>query len=158
LVPGIKWPNDLLLGGRKLAGILTEVSAEMERVNYLVLGVGLNANLSAEHFQGELAESATSLLLERRQLVSRVSWVQNFLTVFEDAYFLAQEQGFAGVLASWRRYSVTLGQNVLVSSGGRTVHGTALDIDEQGALLVKTAAGQEAFLAGEVSLKESREG
>ncbi|MBS4007913.1 MAG: biotin--[acetyl-CoA-carboxylase] ligase [Clostridium sp.] len=158
LVPGIKWPNDLLLGGRKLAGILTEVSAEMERVNYLVLGIGLNANLSAEHFQGELADRATSLLLETGRSTSRVSWVQNFLTVFEDAYLLAQEQGFAGVLASWRRYSVTLGQNVLVNSGARTVHGTALDIDEQGALLVKTAAGTETFLAGEVSLKESRKG
>ncbi|MBT9140985.1 MAG: Bifunctional ligase/repressor BirA [Dehalococcoidia bacterium] len=153
LSPGIKWPNDLLLGGRKLAGILTEVSAEMERVNYLVLGIGLNANLSAEHFQGELADSATSLLLETGQLVSRVRWMQNFLTVFEQAYLVAKEQGFASVIACWRRYSVTLGQNVIVISGGRSVHGTALDIDEQGALLVKTAAGQEAFLAGEVSLK-----
>lgn len=153
LSPGIKWPNDLLLGGRKLAGILTEVSAEMERVNYLVLGIGLNANLAAEHFQGELADSATSLLLETGQLVSRVRWMQNFLTVFEQAYLVAKEQGFASVIACWRRYSVTLGQNVIVNSGGRSVHGTALDIDEQGALLVKTAAGQEAFLAGEVSLK-----
>jgi len=158
LVPGIKWPNDLLLGGRKLAGILTEVSAEMERVNYLVLGIGLNANLSAEHFQRELSDSATSLLLEMGQLVSRVAWVQNFLTVFEQAYLQAHEKGFVSVLASWRRYSVTLGQDVIVSLGGRSVHGTALDIDEQGALLVKTVAGLETFLAGEVSLKVKEEG
>ncbi|MHB1255521.1 MAG: biotin--[acetyl-CoA-carboxylase] ligase [Dethiobacteraceae bacterium] len=158
LVPGIKWPNDLLLGGRKLAGILTEVSAEMERVNYLVLGIGLNANLSAEHFQGELADSATSLLLELGQSVCRVRWVQNFLTLFEQAYLATEEQGFASVLACWRRYSVTLGQDVIVSLGGRSVHGTALDIDEQGALLVKTVSGLETFLSGEVSLKDSREG
>ncbi|MBS3982270.1 MAG: biotin--[acetyl-CoA-carboxylase] ligase [Dethiobacter sp.] len=158
LVPGIKWPNDLLLGGRKLAGILTEVSAEMERVNYLVLGIGLNANLSAEHFQGELADSATSLLLELGQSVCRVRWVQNFLTLFEQAYLATEEQGFASVLACWRRYSVTLGQDVIVSLGSRSVHGTALDIDEQGALLVKTVSGLETFLSGEVSLKDSREG
>lgn len=158
LVPGIKWPNDLLLGGRKLAGILTEVSAEMERVNYLVLGIGLNANLTAEHFQGELTDSATSLLLETGQLVSRVTWVQNFLKVFEQAYLPVQEQGFAGVLACWRRYSVTLGRDVIVSLSGRSIHGTALEIDEQGALLVKTAAGLETFLAGEVSLKDKKEG
>lgn len=157
-VPGIKWPNDLLAGGRKLAGILTEVSAEMERVNYLVLGIGINANLVADDFQGELANSATSLLLETGRPISRVAWVQNFLAIFEEIYLEAQEQGFAKVLDCWRRYSVTLGQEVVVSLGGRSVHGTAIDIDEQGALLVETADGLEIFLAGEVSLKGNKEG
>jgi BirA family transcriptional regulator, biotin operon repressor / biotin---[acetyl-CoA-carboxylase] ligase len=153
IAPGIKWPNDLLLKGRKLAGILTEVSAEMERVNYLVVGVGLNANIPADCFAGELAGQATSLLAETGKPVSRVAWVRAFLECFETSYFAAQDKGFEDILNRWRRHSVTLGQHVRMSTGGRTTDGVALDIDEQGALLVRTHDGTKIFLAGEVTLR-----
>jgi BirA family biotin operon repressor/biotin-[acetyl-CoA-carboxylase] ligase len=151
--PGIKWPNDLLINGRKLAGILTEVSAEMEQVNYLVLGLGFNANMPISAF-GELGESATSVLAETAAPVSRVAWVQEFLHIFETGYLDAKRRGFDDVLNRWRRYSITLGQNVQVNLGSRRVMGLAVDIDEQGALLVRTRDGIESFLAGEVTLQK----
>jgi BirA family biotin operon repressor/biotin-[acetyl-CoA-carboxylase] ligase len=155
--PGIKWPNDLLLGGKKLAGILTEVSAEMERVNFMVLGLGINANVPPDWFKGELETTAASILAHTGQPVCRVGWIRRFLAVFEDKYLNAQQSGFTNTLAAWRRYSVTLGQDVTVSLGDRSAHGKAIDIDDQGALLVRTTDGMEAFLAGEVSLRAKRE-
>jgi BirA family biotin operon repressor/biotin-[acetyl-CoA-carboxylase] ligase len=153
ITPGIKWPNDLLVKGRKLAGILTEVSAEMERVNYLILGIGLNMNIPSAVFEGDLADIATSILAEGGKPVSRVDWVRRFLANLEADYLHAQKEGFSDMLERWRQHSVTLGQDVTVSLAGRTVGGTAVDIDEQGALLVRTQSGTEAFLAGDVSLK-----
>ena len=125
VTPGIKWPNDLLLGKKKVAGILTEVSAEMERVNYLVLGVGLNANISGTLFHGQLLGEATSLFAETGISVERTRWVQSFLETLEHYYFLASQDGFARVFDSWRRYSVTLGQWVTVRIADRAVTGIA---------------------------------
>ncbi len=153
LVPGIKWPNDLLLAGRKLAGILTEVSAEMELLHYLVLGVGVNANIPAELFPAELQAAATSLLAQSGQTVDRAAWLRCFLQYFEEQYLAAQNHEFAGLLAQWRRYSLTLGREVTVCLPGRNVDGTAVDIDEHGALQVRTAAGVETFPAGELRLR-----
>jgi BirA family biotin operon repressor/biotin-[acetyl-CoA-carboxylase] ligase len=154
VTPGIKWPNDLLLGKKKIAGILTEVSAEMERVNYLILGVGLNANIPGELFHGQLLGEATSLLAETGISVVRTRWVRSFLEKLEYYYFLALQEGFAEVFDSWRRYSITLGQPVTVRIADRTVTGIATDIDNHGALQLKTDAGIETFMAGEVSLKK----
>lgn len=155
---GIKWPNDLLLNYRKLAGILTEVSAEMERVNYMVLGIGVNANIEVSCFEDDVAATATSLLAETGQPICRAAWVRQFLKDFEAAYLEAQARGFSGMLDRWRKYSVTLGQDVDIQMSDRSAHGKAMDIDEQGALLVRTEAGLETFLAGDVSLKSQRKG
>ena len=151
--PGIKWPNDLLINGKKVAGILTEVSAEMERVNYLVLGLGINVNISSDVFPAEVRGIATSLLVETGELTSRVAWVQNFLEIMDQEYSRVQSEGFADILARWRQYSVTLGCQVDVRLGERNVFGTALNVDEEGALLVRTELGIEKFVAGEVTLR-----
>jgi BirA family biotin operon repressor/biotin-[acetyl-CoA-carboxylase] ligase len=153
LVAGIKWPNDLLLAGKKLAGILTEVSAEMELLHYLVLGVGVNANIPAAAFPAELQSTATSLLAQSGRMVDRAAWLRNFLQRFEKWYLEAQGQEFAGLLTEWRRYSLTLGSAVTVCLPGRNVDGTAVDIDEHGALQVRTSAGMETFPAGELRLR-----
>lgn len=157
LVPGIKWPNDLLVGGKKLAGILTEVSAEMERVNHLVVGIGLNANVPAVCFSGELEDVATSILAETGQAFRRSDWVKAFLEHLEREYLFAQADGFHAVLGRWRKYSVTLGCDVNVALAERNVRGRAVDINEQGALVVETPEGRETFWAGEVSLREKRD-
>ncbi|MBS4023868.1 MAG: biotin--[acetyl-CoA-carboxylase] ligase [Dethiobacter sp.] len=156
--PGIKWPNDLLLGERKLAGILTEVSAEMERVNFLVLGIGVNANIRAVSFPGEVGKTAVSLLEELGSPVDRAAWVKKFIVYMEMYYLEALSAGFGRVLELWRRYSVTLEREVSVHTAGRTVTGTAVDIDDSGALLVRTAMGEEKFLAGEVTLRPAKAG
>lgn len=150
---GIKWPNDLMSNGKKVAGILTELSAEMERVNYLVLGLGINVNIAAEDFPADVRGVATSLLAETGSAISRVTWVREFLEIMDREYSRSQGEGFEDVLARWRQYSVTLGCQVEVRLGDRIIFGTALNIDEEGALLVKTELGTEKFLAGEVTLR-----
>jgi BirA family transcriptional regulator, biotin operon repressor / biotin---[acetyl-CoA-carboxylase] ligase len=151
--PGIKWPNDLMLQERKMAGILTEVSAEIERVNFLILGIGVNANITSDSFPGPLQKTATSLLEQGGHAVDRVAWVRRFLERMEKYYLQAIAGEFEQVLSRWRTYSVTLGREVSVQVSGRTVLGTALDIDNSGALIVKTGTGTEKFLAGEVTLR-----
>jgi BirA family biotin operon repressor/biotin-[acetyl-CoA-carboxylase] ligase len=153
LKPGIKWPNDLLLSGRKLVGILTEVSAETDRVNHCVLGVGVNANIPPERMPSELQGLATSLLAETGKPVDRAAWVRNFLESMETYYLNAASDQFHVVRMRWKEFSETLGREVTVRLGERSVHGMALDIDESGALQVRTPNGVETMMAGEVTLK-----
>lgn len=154
--PGIKWPNDLLCGGKKLAGILTEGSVEADRLDYLVLGIGVNANITEDDFLPELRDQATSLLLESGRKVDRAAWVRSFLWRLE-GYYLNAGEGLTAVLEEWRLRSVTLGRKIVVSMAGRMVEGMALDINDAGALLVRTENGIEAVLAGDVALKSGKE-
>ncbi len=139
VAPGIKWPNDLLLGGRKLGGILTEMETESEQIRHLVVGLGLNVNNQA--FPEEIAAIATSLALATGRRHSRVRLLQAWLEEFEELYgrFLARE--FAGILDEWRSFAVTLGREVTVRQGPLVIHGQALEVAPDGALLVETASG-----------------
>ncbi len=138
--PGIKWPNDLLLDGRKLGGILTEMETESDRIRHLVVGLGLNVNNPA--FPPELAEIATSLAQLAGVAFSRLHLLQAWLEEFEELYerFLVQE--FAAILAEWKKHTVTLGRPVTVRQGPRTIRGLALEVASDGALLVQTASGE----------------
>ncbi len=140
VAPGIKWPNDLLLAGKKLGGILTEMETESERIRHLVVGLGLNVNNPA--FPAELEPLATSLLLATGRRHSRLEILQAWLEEFEELYgrFLARE--FAGILDEWRSLTVTLGRRVTVRQGPVTICGRALEVAPDGALLVETAAGE----------------
>ncbi|MGP1585942.1 MAG: biotin--[acetyl-CoA-carboxylase] ligase [Schwartzia sp. (in: firmicutes)] len=149
----IKWPNDILYHGKKLVGILTEMSAEMERINYIVIGAGINVNTKAEDFPDELLEIATSLLLIKGEPTSRRALFVEILKALEELYFEVEVNGFAPVLGEWRKYAVTLGQEVNVIGVNETFAGTAVDIDEDGALLIDTAEGYRRVLAGDVSIR-----
>ncbi len=153
---GIKWPNDLLAGGRKIAGILTELAAEPERVQWVVLGVGINVNAGAEDFPEELRGEATSVLLERGVPAPRALLVAACLTALEDWLDAHAERGFEAIRQAWRERSVTLGREVMVRADGREIVGVAEDLDAQGALLVRTAGGVERVLAGDVQLLRPR--
>ncbi|WP_315436417.1 biotin--[acetyl-CoA-carboxylase] ligase [uncultured Selenomonas sp.] len=150
----IKWPNDILHDGRKLVGILTEMSAEMDRVNYVVIGIGINVNIAPEDFPAELRAIATSLMQMKGAPLPRVAFLQELLRVLDDLYASVQREGFAPVLAAWREYSVTLGQEVrVIGPAGEEFEGVAVDIDAEGALLVDTAEGRRRVLAGDVSIR-----
>ena len=140
VAPGIKWPNDLLLDGKKLGGILTEMETESEQIRHLVVGLGLNVNNPA--FTKELEPLATSLVLATGRPHSRLKILQAWLEEFEELYgrFLARE--FAGILDEWRRLTVTLGRRVTVRQGPVTICGQALEVAPDGALLVETEAGE----------------
>lgn len=150
---GIKWPNDILYQGRKLVGILTEMNAEMDAINYVVIGMGINVNTTSDEFPAELRGVAASLASIRGQAVSRLDLLISLLRELESLYVAACREGFAPILSEWRTLSVTLGQPVDVFGINRTFSGVALDIDEEGALLVQTEAGLEKVIAGDVSVR-----
>jgi BirA family biotin operon repressor/biotin-[acetyl-CoA-carboxylase] ligase len=149
---GIKWPNDLVASGKKIAGILTELAAEPDRVTWVVLGVGVNVNARAEDFPDELRAEATSVLLERGQPAPRALLAAACFTAIEDWVDLHAEKGFGPVRDAWRQRSVTLGRAVVAKVEGREIEGTAEDIDETGALLVRGPAGLERIHSGDVAL------
>jgi BirA family biotin operon repressor/biotin-[acetyl-CoA-carboxylase] ligase len=150
LEPALKWPNDLLLAGRKAAGILTEMSATEHVVDWVVVGIGINVNLAEDEIPRELAEQATSLRIEAGHSVSRPVLFGTLLTGLERQVRRCYAEGAAPILQSWRRCSATLGREVQIDENGTRVEGRAVDLDERGALLVETAHGIVRVIAGDV--------
>lgn len=149
---GIKWPNDLLVGARKVAGILTELSAEPDAVHWVILGVGVNLNAVPGDFPEELRGVATSLAIERGQPVPRALFAAALLSELEQWLDLHAAEGFGPVREAWRERSVTLGREVRVDGDGGEIKGIAEDIDASGALLVRGSAGLHRVVAGDVRL------
>ncbi|BAI60450.1 biotin operon repressor/biotin--[acetyl-CoA-carboxylase] synthetase [Methanocella paludicola SANAE] len=135
LEAAIKWPNDVLVNGKKICGILTEMSAETDIVNFIILGIGVNVNNDVP------LETATTMKAELSREVDRVKFTQLLLEMLEEDYLTFKEEGFTPILWSWRRYSDTLGRLVEVTYQDEVVTGVAQDVDEDGSLLVKTADG-----------------
>jgi len=153
LKPGIKWPNDILVNGKKVCGILTELKAETERIHYGIVGIGLNVNLSIEDLLPDLYTTATSLAIERGQPFSRVLLTQSLLAHMEAFYFSYLNQGFNPIKDAWKKMNVTLGRPVQVKAPEGQFSGIALDIDDNGALLVAGEVGIKSFYAGDVTLR-----
>lgn len=155
LRPGIKWPNDVLLDGKKLCGILTEMDAEMEKVNFLVLGMGINVNTPPEDFPEELRDIATSIRSSAKGPVSRKQLLRQILSEFERLYRVWLGNGFGQVLEEWKKRCVTLNCPVRISGPRESWEGWAEDVDSSGALILRMADGsRQSFMAGEVSLRK----
>ncbi len=137
---GLKWPNDLVLAGKKLGGILTEMETESDQIRYLVVGLGLNVN--NRQFPAELGDLATSLALATGRTFSRLRILQVWLEELESLYqrFLSRE--FGAILEEWKDYTVTLGRAVRVRQGAVEICGQALEVAPDGALLVRTGSGE----------------
>jgi BirA family biotin operon repressor/biotin-[acetyl-CoA-carboxylase] ligase len=137
---GLKWPNDLVLAGKKLGGILTEMETESDQIRHLVVGLGLNVN--NRQFPAELADLATSLALSTGRTFSRLRILQVWLEELESLYqrFLARD--FAAILEEWKDYAVTLGRAVRVRQGAVEICGQALEVAADGALVVRTGSGE----------------
>ncbi len=133
----IKWPNDILIGAKKVAGILTEMNAEMDRVHFIVVGVGVNVHEEKK----DLLASATSLFIEKQEKISRVRMFQEVLFQAEYYYRMFQSKGFSPICKEWRECSATLNQRVRLGEGRHAVEGIAKDIDSDGSLLIKTDQG-----------------
>lgn len=146
---GIKWPNDVLLAGRKLSGILVESEISGDEVRFALAGVGINVNLDVEQ-SPDIAGIATSLLNETGQEVSRERLLASFLNRFEEMY----ESPVPHIVAAWRERLETLGRDVTVTLGEETFDGVAEDVDNSGNLILRRPDGSRMILeAGEVSLR-----
>lgn len=150
---GIKWPNDILFQGKKLVGILTEMSAEMDAINHVVIGMGINVNIMQQEFPEELREIATSTAVATGRAISRLELLTAVLKELEDVYQQAITQGFQEIFSEWRCQSITLGQAVNVIGIHNKFAGIAVDIDDDGALLVQTADSLQRVIAGDVSIR-----
>ena len=149
---GIKWPNDILVHGKKLVGILTLMSASMEKIDYIIMGIGINTGIKKNEFPEDFREGATSFLNEGIN-VSRKDLLAAILGELEKEYSIAQDEGFDKVLDDWRALSVTLGQEVRVIFGDDSYTGKAVDIDRDGCLLFNTGSEVKRVIAGDVSIR-----
>lgn len=140
VAPGIKWPNDLLVDGKKVGGILTEMETESDRIRYLVVGLGLNVN--NREFPPPLNLTATSLARVAGTSFHRPGILRAWLEEFEALYDLFLNQGFGVILEEWREYNVTLGQMVTVRQGPREISGLAVEVAGDGALLIRQRTGE----------------
>ncbi len=147
----IKWPNDIVIGTKKVCGILTEMSAETDMVHYVVCGIGINVN--TENFDAEIKHRATSMYIESGEKQIRNDIIARELNYFEYYYKKFLEGGLGAILDEYKENCVTIGRDVTVIYKKENVTGKAADIDENGALVVETADGTIRVTSGEVSVR-----
>ncbi|NMC58845.1 MAG: biotin--[acetyl-CoA-carboxylase] ligase, partial [Candidatus Methanofastidiosa archaeon] len=135
--------------GKKISGILTELSADMEKINYVVIGVGVNLNTK----KGDLPENATSLNLEIKKEVSVKLFLKSFLEHYEAIYLEYLKNGITKIVERWKTNSDTLGKKVKIIGINETYEGLAKDIDENGALILQTGEKEIKVYSGDVSLR-----
>jgi BirA family biotin operon repressor/biotin-[acetyl-CoA-carboxylase] ligase len=155
LKPKIKWPNDILFDGKKVAGILMEMSAELDRVKYIILGIGVDVNINASDFPAELRAIATSVKAEGGKAVSRPELAVAILRELDHDYVRITTGQFGAVADEWEKHGVTIGNDVVITTGDRQIRGRAESLDDDGALLLRTVHGHlERIVGGDVTLEK----
>ena len=146
----VKWPNDILVGGAKIAGLLNEMNAETEQINYIVLGIGVNLNMTADLFPNELKYPATSALIETGHRVPRSRFLRKLLQQLDFYYCEFLEQGFAPIRQRWEQMCPIVNHRVQVD--GRLT-GTVVGLEPDGALRLQLdSGGVERVIAGDVRM------
>jgi BirA family transcriptional regulator, biotin operon repressor / biotin---[acetyl-CoA-carboxylase] ligase len=140
--PEIKWPNDILISGKKVTGILTELVAEADRINAVIIGIGMNVNQTKEDFPVELQEIATSLLLEKGGKVSRADLIKSIFMNLEKLYLLYLEEGFFPIKLLWESYAISIGRKITARTLTHTIVGKAQGITDDGVLIIEDELGK----------------
>jgi BirA family biotin operon repressor/biotin-[acetyl-CoA-carboxylase] ligase len=155
LTPQIKWPNDVLVNGRKCAGVLTELSGEPDAIHHAILGIGVDVNLTSEDFPPDLRRVATSLRAEVGQGVDRPALAARILRELDRDYDRVRSGRFEEVAEEWEQLCTTIGRRVVVRTGDRLVEGCAEALDPEGALRLRTQHGHlERVTGGEVTVEK----
>ena len=151
----IKWPNDIMQGEKKIVGILTEMNAAIEQVNFIVVGIGINVNVRREEFPADIEKIASSLSELAGENILRREFFKTLLEEFDKLYLEVCAEGFGKIFYLWRKFNITLGHEVKVISAesGKSFVGKAIDIDADGALIVETSEGRQKVYAGDVSVR-----
>ncbi len=146
---GLKWPNDVLYDGRKLAGILIEGKIESNYIKYILVGVGLNVN---NEIPVELRHTAISLKEIKGRNIPRIPLLRSILIQIDRYYaILSRRKGEEEILSEWKRHSVTIGKTVkAITIDGKIIVGKAVDVDKSGALIIQTSYGIEKIYAGDI--------
>jgi BirA family transcriptional regulator, biotin operon repressor / biotin---[acetyl-CoA-carboxylase] ligase len=150
--PVIKWPNDILVSGQKLAGILTESSCTSERIEFVILGIGVNVNFPRELMGDGIREQATSLMEAGQKTVSREALLRRLIQDLDRCYGILQESGFGAIAPRWEAYFGHREKKVRVDMGDGVLIGKAKGIDRDGALIVEDDGGVlHQIIAGDVT-------
>jgi BirA family biotin operon repressor/biotin-[acetyl-CoA-carboxylase] ligase len=138
---GIKWPNDILIGDKKVCGILTEVKTKNGKVDHVLVGIGIDLNVDIDFFPTELHGCTTSLQAELGREVDAVELIQRLLEIFEIQYNQFQEGNFRNILNQWRKLSSTIGSPVKIHKKGETIYGEAVGVNKHGKLIIELDDG-----------------
>lgn len=150
----IKWPNDIIINGKKAAGILTEMSAEMEQIKYIIVGIGINVNNSC--FDDEIAFKATSIFMETGKKFKRIRLLQQCLKEIEACCNTFEKEGFYSLREEYRSCCANMGADVKLNYKGNEIEGLAVDISEKGEIVIENKNGERInVFGGEISLRRA---
>ncbi len=164
ITPQIKWPNDILINSKKIAGILTEMSTQNKIIEYIIVGIGINVNLKEEDIPEDIKNIATSLYIEKMKikgininkeniLINRNNLIISFLNKFERYYETFLSTGLSLVLQSYQKYFGMIGKDVAINTENNKIKGQVVGIDSKGALLIKTGENElEKVISGELTV------
>ena len=153
----LKWPNDILAGGRKISGILTEMRITGQNLDFVVVGIGINVNMEPADFHEEIRDISTSLKEQTSKSVSRLDLTARLYRLFEKWYRIFIDDGFSPVRDRWMEYSDIIGRTIEVTGTGVVQRGTCRGIDSEGALLLIDEKNRtKRVLSGDVRVTENR--
>jgi len=151
----IKWPNDIYVHGKKVAGILTELNAELDTVKYVILGIGVDVNVGPNEFPSDLRRLATSLKIEVGEKLDRAELAAEILRELDRVYYRIGNGQFEEVADEFEECCKTIGRQVAITVGERCLRGRAESLDGDGALLLRTQHGHlERIIGGDVTVEE----
>lgn len=142
LTPQIKWPNDILMNGKKVTGILTELQADADRIISIIIGIGINVNQQLDDYPDELKHIATSLSIEKGEKLSRAELIKILLGKLENLYKLYLDKGFYPIKLLWESYAVSIGKNLTARTITGSIYGKALGITDDGVLMIEDSNGK----------------
>ncbi|MEF8874164.1 MAG: biotin--[acetyl-CoA-carboxylase] ligase [Candidatus Thermoplasmatota archaeon] len=145
----IKWPNDVLIGKKKVCGILTEMEADVDEIHHAIIGIGLNVN---NELNQDLEEKATTLLKETGRNLSGEDVLRAILGNFEDLYFRLKNRGTRQIKKRWSDLSAIHQKEVLVEKGSKKIQGKVEGIDDRGRLVLRSEAGEHSIMTGDVEI------
>ncbi|AFU58532.1 biotin-[acetyl-CoA-carboxylase] ligase [Candidatus Nitrososphaera gargensis Ga9.2] len=151
----LKWPNDVMISGKKVAGILLDISAEADQINYAVIGIGINANVDSAAISARLdGTKITSISDELGHSTSRLDLTRSLLENLEHYYLEMEQQGVGTILQKWKKRSDMLGRKVaVVQNNNKIIQGMATDINDDGSLLLKTDVGDVNVVSGDIHVR-----
>ncbi|EOD01124.1 biotin--[acetyl-CoA-carboxylase] ligase [Caldisalinibacter kiritimatiensis] len=151
----IKWPNDIIINNKKVCGILTEMSGELNKINYIVIGIGINVNLDENEIPNDIKDIATSLKIESGKKVSRKQLVANIFNNFEELYEeLLNKNEITHSIEICKENSAVLGKEIRVIFRNKEIRGKAVDLTDEGELLIENQEGKiQKIISGEVSIR-----
>ena len=152
--PELKWPNDLTIKGKKIAGMLVDVSLESNKIENLVLGVGINFDVDVKQIEKELKDTpnfyGVSTLSEHKKKVKPIQLIQSFLTELEEIYKLLDSKQTEKIISEWTKRSSTIGKNVELNTIDGEIKGKAIRIDHDGALVISKNKISSRIIAGDI--------